>query len=318
MLFWHHSTRLAIMRHLRILEYVDEVARTGSIRKAADRLHVTASAMNRRIQDLEAELGAAIFMRRPRGVRLTAAGELFVRYLREQLANQERLGSQIEDLRGLRRGTVRIACSQAVAHDFLPRRIAAFRARHPMVAFEARVMDHEAALTALADYEVELILVFRPSLRPNLRPLMMLDQRLAALMRADNPLAARQTVRLSDCSAYPVALPAPSMGGRQLLDDAQGRMGLSFNVVAESNSFELLRAVVLRHGALSFQIEIGGPAVDDTAGLVARPVDPRDVPWAPLVLAQLRGRSLPVATAMFAEDLRLALASLRQPDAGPV
>jgi len=59
------------MKHLRILRYVDEVARTGSIRKAADQLNVTASAVNRRIMDLEEELGAQLFERRPRGVRLT-------------------------------------------------------------------------------------------------------------------------------------------------------------------------------------------------------------------------------------------------------
>ena len=46
------------MKHLRIMRYVDEVARTGSIRKAADQLNVTSSAVNRRIMDLEEELGA--------------------------------------------------------------------------------------------------------------------------------------------------------------------------------------------------------------------------------------------------------------------
>ena len=126
------------MKHLRILRYVDEVARTGSIRKAADQLNVTASAVNRRIMDLEEELGAQLFERRPRGVRLTAAGEVFVHYLREQDGGVERMKSQIEDLKGLRRGTVRIACSQALALDFLPREIAAFRARHPMVSFGVR------------------------------------------------------------------------------------------------------------------------------------------------------------------------------------
>ena len=126
------------MKHLRILRYVDEVARTGSIRKAADQLNVTASAVNRRIMDLEEELGAQLFERRPRGVRLTAAGEVFVHYLREQDGDVERMKSQIEDLKGLRRGTVRIACSQALALDFLPREIAAFRARHPLVSFEVK------------------------------------------------------------------------------------------------------------------------------------------------------------------------------------
>src|SRR5260370_8442129 len=92
------------MSPLRFLRYVDEVARAGSIRKAADVLHVTASAVNRRIMDLEEELGSPLFERRPRGVRLTAAGELLVRYIREQTGDVERLKSQIEDLNGLRRG----------------------------------------------------------------------------------------------------------------------------------------------------------------------------------------------------------------------
>jgi DNA-binding transcriptional LysR family regulator len=85
------------MKHLRIMRYVDEVARTGSIRKAADHLNITASAVNRRIMDLEEELGAQLFERRPRGVRLTAAGEVFVHYLREQDGGAERMKSQIEE-----------------------------------------------------------------------------------------------------------------------------------------------------------------------------------------------------------------------------
>jgi len=203
------------MKHLRILRYVDEVARTGSIRKAADQLNVTASAVNRRIMDLEEELGAQLFERRPRGVRLTAAGEVFVHYLREQDGGVERMKSQIEDLRGLRRGTVRIACSQALALDFLPREIAAFRARHPMVSFGVSVLDHEPAMTALADYEVDLVLVFRPPFLPNFQPLMSLEQRIVAVMSAEHPLATHLTVRLRDCANYPVALPERSLGGRQ-------------------------------------------------------------------------------------------------------
>ena len=117
------------------------VSRSGSIRKAADQLNVTASAVNRRIMDLEQELGAPLFERRPRGVRLTAAGEVFVHYLRQQDGEVERMKSQIEDLKGMRRGTVRIACSQALALEFLPRQIGEFRKRHPFVAFDVKVFD---------------------------------------------------------------------------------------------------------------------------------------------------------------------------------
>jgi DNA-binding transcriptional LysR family regulator len=300
------------MKHLRILRYVDEVARTGSIRKAADHLNVTASAVNRRIMDLEEELGAVLFERRPRGVRLTAAGEVFVHYLREQDGGVERMKSQIEDLKGLRRGTVRIACSQALALDFLPREIAEFRKRHPLVAFDVKVLDHEQAMAALAAYEVDLVLVFRPPFMPNFQPLMSLEQRLVAVMSVDHPLASRRTIRLRDCAAHPVALPERSIGGRQLLDEVSARSGLTFKLAAESNSFEMLRGLVTHANLISFQIRIGTLPESNKLGLVARDIDDRDVPRANLVLGQLRARNLPIPAAVFAEKLMRVLEGLRR------
>ena len=91
------------MKHQRILAYVDAVVRTGSFRKAAERMNVTGSALTRRILDLEKEVGAPLFEREARGVRLTAAGEIFVAFARAQIAEAQRLASRIEDLRGLRR-----------------------------------------------------------------------------------------------------------------------------------------------------------------------------------------------------------------------
>ena len=233
------------MKHLRILNYVDEVARTGSIRKAAERLNVTASAVNRRIADLESELGTLLFDRKPRGVRLTAAGEVFVHYLRGQNGEVERMKSQIEDLKGLRRGTVRIACSQALALDFLPRRIGEFRKTHPFVSFDLKVADHDWAMAALAAYEVDLVLVFRPRFLAGFQPLMTLEQQLVAVMAKNHPLAGKKLLRLTDCAAYPVALPDRSIGGRQLLEEFSARTGLTFKLAAE---FELVRnAARARH-----------------------------------------------------------------------
>jgi DNA-binding transcriptional LysR family regulator len=298
------------MRHLRFLRYFDEVVRAGSIRKAAETLNVTASAVNRRIMDLEEELETPLFERKPRGVRLTAAGELFVRYIREQAGDVERLKSQIEDLKGMRRGTVRIACSQALATDFLPREIAQYRARFPLVQFEVKVFDHERAMAALSEYDVDLVLVFRPPFLASFQPLMSLQQRLVALMRADHPLAARTKIRLRDCASYPMALAERSIGGRQLLEEVLARTNLRFQVVAESNSFEFLRALVLRDNVISFQIEIGATASDEL-GLAVREIDDRDVPRADLVLGQLRGRALPLPAAKFAEQLARRLEDMR-------
>jgi DNA-binding transcriptional LysR family regulator len=295
------------MRHLKLLTHVVEVARMGSIRKAAEHLNLTPSAMNRRIQDLEAEVGTPLFERRPRGVKLTTAGEMFVRYARSQIADAERMKSHVEDLRGLRRGPVLIACSQALAFDFLASQIAGFQKLHPKVIFDLKVMDHDRALTALAAYDVDLALIFRPAMWPTLRVIARVPQRLVAIVRADHPLARKKTVRLSECAEYPAALPDRTLSGRQILDEVTTRRDLHLNMQAESNSFEMLRGLVFRCNMISFQIEIGAPSGDLGMGLVGCPVDARDVPTADLVLCQLRGRGLSVAAATFAEVLGKAM-----------
>jgi len=301
------------MRFMRILGFVDEVARAGSIRKAAERLNLTASALNRRVMDIEEELGTLLFERRPRGVRLTSAGELFLDLARRQLSDTERMRSQIEELKGMRRGVVRIAGSQALAHSFLPASLALFRKQFPMLSFDVRILDHESAMQALAAYEVDLVLIFRPPFMPSFRPLMALEQRLVALLPANHPLAKRKTVRLRDCATYPMALPGRAIGGRQLLEEVAARRGLKFQVVVESNSFEFLRSCVAGGLAISFQIEIGAlPGQVGNGRIVARPIDDRDVPHADLVLGQLRERSLPVAAAKFAEHLATRLRVLRE------
>ena len=298
------------MRYLRFVRYVDEVARNGSIRRAAERLNLTASALNRRIMDLEEELDVKLFERRPRGVRLTSAGEIFVAYVRDQLGDADRMRSQIEDLRGLKRGTVRLACSQALAHEFLPTHVARFRVAHPMVVFEVMVFDHERAMSALLAYDVDLALVVRPSFRPKFQPLMTAPQRLVALLPAGHPLAAKSVLRLGDCAMYPLAVPDQQLGSRQIVEAAAARGNLRLNIAVETNSFELLRGCVARAGLISFQIAIGAIPEAMPPGVVIRPIDEAEAPGADLVLGQVRGRRLPIAAARFADQLAHALGAM--------
>ncbi len=174
-----------------------------------------------------------------------------------------------------------------------------------------KVVDHELAMAALAAYEVDLVLVFRPPFLANFQPLMSLQQRLVAVMASDHPLARKRGLRLRDCAAYPVALAERSIGGRQLLDQVASRSRIDFNIAAQTNSFELLRGLVTHAGLISFQIRIGTLPERNKLGLIARDIDDRDVPRANLVLGQLRDRNLPVATAMFAEQLARALEGMR-------
>lgn len=293
------------MRHLRTLRYFDVVARRRSIRKAAEDLSVDASALNRRIQDFEAELGTPLFERLPRGVRLNAAGELVVRYARAQMADAERLRSQIADLSGVRRGRVSVAVSQAVAASFLPEVIGEYTRRFPNVTFEVMVRDHVNAQRALIDFTADLVIVFHPSPQAELAPLLVVEQPLHAVMAETHRLAGRETIRLRDLASETLVLLDRSFGGRQILEEALARRSQKLVPTVEANSFEFLRAYVRGEGAVTVQFAIGAPGTATgpmaIPGLVSRPIDRRDAPPGRLVLGQLRGRTLPVAAAKFAD-----------------
>ena len=295
------------MRHQRVLKFIDEVARTGSIRKAAEKLNVTASALNRRVLDIEAEVGEPLFERHARGMRLTAAGEAFLRYIRAESSNLARMLSEIEDMSGMRRGVVRLAASQAVAYDLLPREIEIYRKTFPLVEFSVHVCNRVEAMRALLDYSVDLVVMFNPERTAEMEPIANVPQRLNAVMAEDHPLARRKNLRLRDIVEFPLALPNVGLGSRTLLDGFFARSSLRYKVGIESNSFELLMRFIRQEPAITFQIAIGTPPVTGEDGILSRPINESTLQGADVVLGQLRGRILPVATSKFAQQLARAM-----------
>ncbi|SFH65984.1 LysR family transcriptional regulator [Albimonas pacifica] len=291
------------MKHLTTFRLIDEVARLGSIRRAAEAMAITASAVQRRLIAFEEELGEPIFERLPHGVRLNAAGELAIHHVRQQLAETDRLRSRLADLTGVRRGHVSVACSQALTPYFLPEEIGRYSALYPAVRFEVMVQEHGAASGALEAYLVDLALVFDAAGPPPFEILIAVPQPIRAMMAADHPLAGRGELRLRECLEYPLALPTRAFGGRMLIERSLAARGFSATPELESNSFEYLKAHVARSRTIAFQIDVGAPRAGAGEGVTSVPVAARDVHAGSLYFGQLKGRTLSVAAARFADQV---------------
>jgi len=296
------------MRHLYTFSLIEAVARSGSMRKAAEDMNLTASALNRRIRRFEEEFGTELFERLPGGVRLNPAGELLLQHYRLTQSDLVKVQGQVADLTGERRGHVRIACSQALLPYFLPQQIARYRAEHPGVTFTVNVRDRTQAEEELATYASDLALVFEPVYLVDFEVIQHVPQRVHVLMAADHPLAHKPELRLRDCLDRPHVAPNARYGVRHLLDFAARRVGRQLNPVVETESFELIRHYVLHEHALGFQIPIGLDASADSR-LVHRPLAIRDLQPGSLILGQMRGRTLPVASAKFALQVSAALST---------
>lgn len=141
------------MRHIK---YFEQVARGGSIRKAADNLHIAASAISRSIAQLEYELGVELFDRASRGMVLTAAGEIYLRYARSTLLDAERVKSELDSLKGLKSGQVKISSIEGMTADFVVLKIAEFRKAYPGVRFDLEVASSDSVTKAVRTRDADI------------------------------------------------------------------------------------------------------------------------------------------------------------------
>lgn len=287
--------------------YLDAVARFGSIRKAARELHVASTALNRKILELEDEVGVPLFERLPRGVRPTAAGEVLLVAVRRSLAELESASSQIEQLQGLVRGTVRLGCSESVSNDLVPELISHYQRSHPGVRFKLMVGGTAFLVQALMQDEVEMMVAHDPPPSAALQELASVPQPLCAMMRPDHPLAGRGSLRLADCQRYTIAMGPENFGSRRLIDMAAARAHLSLRVMLEANAIETLKSLVRSSDAICFQFKAGTQREAKRGDLVSIPLSDRELVKGRLVLAVRQGRALPVAASSFVQVLKQAL-----------
>jgi DNA-binding transcriptional LysR family regulator len=290
--------------------YLDAVARAGSIRKAADKLHVASTALNRKILEIESDIGTPLFERLPRGVRLTAAGEVLLTAVRRTLADLRSAESQIEQLRGLVRGTVRVGGAESVSTDLLPATIAHYQQTHPGVQFQMKSGVTAQLLQALVADEVDMVLVHDPQPSEALRVITALPQPLCAMLRPDHPLAERSSLRLADLQGHPVALGDTSFGSRRLIDAVTARARMSLKAVFEASNVQTLKDYTLLTGAVSFQYQIGTLREARRGELRSIPLSDPAFSQSKLVLATREGRMLPIASQAFLEVLVNRLAVL--------
>ncbi|MGA7803669.1 LysR family transcriptional regulator [Bradyrhizobium sp.] len=241
------------MLHGRLLNYIDEVARTGSIRKAAGHLNVAASAISRQILALETQLGTPIFQRLPKKLILTAAGEVLIGHIRQTLKELARAQAKIEELKGLRRGEITVAMMSGLASNLVPGTVREFRLANPRVKLTLTLFNTgEEIQSAVANGEADLGIGFDFTKDSNLKVLARATGRLGAVMTPNHPLAKRTSVRLGDCADYPLIVADDTSAIRPYLDTAFTRAALDFRPIIETNAIEIMRHAAIMENGITF------------------------------------------------------------------
>ncbi|WP_404710042.1 LysR family transcriptional regulator [Sphingomonas sp. MMS24-J13] len=298
------------MLHARLLRYIDEVARSGSIRKAAQHLNISSTAINRQIIAYEETIGTKIFERLPRSVRPTAAGELLLRHIRTTLKEHARVREQIAGLRGLHGGSVTIAAFENLVINLMPQVVAEFRSNHPRVRVHIRAVNGPQLIAGLSAGDYDLGLGYNLGVPPGISALATFPTRLGAIVATEHPLAQRAAVRLSDCAAYPLIVGDDSMTIHAIIREAFDEGNLPFHPQILSNSVGLMKSLARRQEGITFMTRVDIAEEWLRGELVHVPIHDEVIRDQPLSLVYRKSGMLPPAVSKLAEITRGALKGL--------
>jgi DNA-binding transcriptional LysR family regulator len=191
---------------LQQLRYVVAVADEGRFTRAAARLHVAQPSISSAVAALEHELGAPLFYRDRSEVTLTGAGEVFLPWARQVLADCEAGAAAVRDLLGLERGRLVLGATPSLATNLLPSVIAQFHTDHPGLELTVDEAGSQDLVGRLEKGEMDLAVVILPIDRPWVESSPLMEEELVLAVDRDHPYAGRRSIRVVELEQVPLVM----------------------------------------------------------------------------------------------------------------
>ena len=288
---------------LRQLRTFKTVADLKSFSLAAQQLRLSQPSVSYQVKELEEALGLPLLDRLGKRVHLTEAGSVLYSYARRTLDVLDEAGLALEEMRGIKRGNLRVGASTTVGIYLLPAALGAFKKLHPGLVISLEIGTRARVQEQVLNNELDLAVV-GPALKdPDLAILPFVSDELVVVAPAGHKLAGRHGLALKDLEDQPFIMREPASGSRWSLEKAARKAGAKLTVAMELGSNGAIKhavesglgLAVLSRYACALELS-GGRLVElDVRGFPIR----RD--WH---IVHLRRRRLPASVLAFIEFLK--------------
>jgi DNA-binding transcriptional LysR family regulator len=288
------------LHHLRLFT---AVVNHGGFTKAAASLHLSQPAISKSLNELERQLNLTLLERSGRSIRLTDAGQALYARARELFGVEWIAEQELREIRGLKRGVLRIGASTTIATYMLPPYLGRFHLRHPGIRIRATSANTRTVLRMLLESRADIALVEGPVSHPQVEVQPWLDDELVVISHPQHRLLPRNDVDVGMLVREQFIVREPGSGTRDVSARALALHGVRLtNTMRVGGTESIKQAVaaglglaIVSRAAAADQLALGKIAVLSVNGLVIRRT---------LAQIKLRGR-VPTASA---RELELLLA----------
>lgn len=226
------------------LNHFVNIALSGSLSRAADRMGVSQSVLSRELRELESELGVQLLNRHARGVSLTPAGEAFRIRAAQVLGLLEGIPAEVRQAADESAGNVSFGMPATMTTSVTAPLVRAYLLRFPGVKLRISEGTGIQLRAALLAREFDFALLTAPVSDPHLIVRPVLVEPCVLLMPPDSPLVRRRRVTLAELATCPLIMPSPPNYTRALMDAAFEKGGYSPHIVLETDDAALMSQFV--------------------------------------------------------------------------
>lgn len=235
----------------RQLEYFIEVAKQLNFTKAAEQLCIAQSAISKSIKKLEKDLGVLLFNRVDKKVMLTAEGEVLLRHARRILEQVRHAQEEIEEMRGLEKGEVRIGLPSMVGSYYFPGIILDFKKQYPHLQFTLYEQGTMKVQRMISNGDIDMGVIVQDTIADDLEAVPFLEEEMCVCVPKGHPFAERESVTYEEVAREPLVLFQEGYFQRELIAEAGRRMGVPLTVRFETNQISLLKSLVARGSGIT-------------------------------------------------------------------
>ena len=228
-----------------------EVARQGSVSKAAERLFVTQPAVSMHIRQLEEAFGVALFEPHGRGIRLTDAGRAFADSAMRVMAELHELESLMAAHAGAKKGRFTLAVV-STAKYFVPMLLVRFAEQFPDIEVVLHIENRENVLGLLARSEADLVIMGRAPANLATEAVAFATNPMGIIAPPQHALAARKNIAFTALADHAFVVREAGSGTRAAMERLFEQHGIALKVAMEMPSNETIKQAVMAGMGLSF------------------------------------------------------------------
>lgn len=273
------------------LQGLVEIARAGTIGRAAEQLFITQPALTARLKALEDELECALVVRGRGGSRLTDAGLALLPYAERAIAAMDEGAQRARELAGGRSGAIAIGAAPAVSAYVLPQILRLLRAKYPDTQLSVRSGHSEELLELVLRGEVQ-VGIMRPLRHPDIAVTPVYEDSLVLVAHRGHSFTRRQRIRMQDLAT------------EQLV---------TFD---RASSYHELTRVLFRSAGVRPRSFLDVDNIDAAKRMVQEGLGVALLPWS-AIQTELRGQQLRAITVIDMTPVRRTIIAVRRRDAGP-